>query len=231
MFRVAIVCEGPSDRVIIEAILDHYLDDYEPLPIQPPASALGGDMGPHGGGWRGVQVWCAQEGHGVTRLAQIQADVIVIQADADIALEPELSCAQACPPPSGTADAVRQRIRAWLGVDALPHNVLLCVPSMATETWALVALFPRHEAIQACHPHPTEAPCIECNTDIKALLHRAGRRMRPKLVVRQEGRLKNQAPGYRAQQANIRTGWPGVVRVCTEAARFATELAPLLPQP
>lgn len=229
MFRVAIVCEGPSDRIIIEAILDHYLDDYEPLAIQPPATAIGGHMGPHGGGWRGVQVWCAQEGHGIANLASVQADVLIIQADADIATEPDINCLGVCPPPSNTTDAVRQRVLAWLGVSALPTNVLLCVPAMATETWALVALFPRHEAIVACQPHPQGAPCIECRVDIKKLLHKSGRRMRPKLVVRQNGRLKNQAQGYRAQQANISTGWPGVVEVCTEAERFETELTPLLP--
>ncbi len=34
MYRVALVCEGPADRAILEAVLDYYFDDYEPLPVQ-----------------------------------------------------------------------------------------------------------------------------------------------------------------------------------------------------
>jgi len=45
MCRVAIVCEGPSDRAIIEAILDHHLEDYETMPIQPPPGGRGGKRG------------------------------------------------------------------------------------------------------------------------------------------------------------------------------------------
>ena len=28
MYRVGVVCEGPSDQVIIEAVLDSCMDDY-----------------------------------------------------------------------------------------------------------------------------------------------------------------------------------------------------------
>ena len=35
-------------------VLDHYFDDYEPLAIQPPVTAIGGDAGLFGGGWKGV---------------------------------------------------------------------------------------------------------------------------------------------------------------------------------
>lgn len=53
MYRVGIICEGPTDRAIIEAVLDHYLEDYEPLAIQPPTTAIGGNSGQHGGGLEG----------------------------------------------------------------------------------------------------------------------------------------------------------------------------------
>jgi hypothetical protein len=51
MYRIGIICEGPTDRIILEAILDRYADDYEAIAIQPPISAVGGgDAGLLGGG-------------------------------------------------------------------------------------------------------------------------------------------------------------------------------------
>ena len=178
MYRVALVCEGPTDRAILEAILDHYLGDYEPMPIQPPTGVVGGAAGPLGGGWKGVRTWCQQEDP-ATVLSN--ADLLIVQVDADIALDPANDCAQPCPPPTDTVRAVRALVQGWLGMDELPGKLVLCVPSMASETWALVALFPGHDAVVPCDPPPEDVPCVECRTDVKALLRKAGRNLRPKL--------------------------------------------------
>lgn len=224
MYRVALVCEGPADRAILEAILDHYLDDYEPISIQPPTGVLGGEAGPLGGGWKGVRTWCRQEDP-----STVDADLLVVQVDADVALDADNDCARPCPPPAGTADAVRALVQGWLGPAPLPDKLLLCVPSMASETWALVALFPGHGAVVPCHPRPPDGTCVECRDDVKALLRKAGRGLRPKLVVSQGGELKNQARGYRAVQERIEKGWPQVVATCGEASRFDTALRAVLP--
>ena len=209
MYRVALICEGPADRAILEAVLDHYLDDYEPLPIQPPKGVLGGDAGPFGGGWKGVRSWCKDVAvhRGLRHVAVLEnADILVIQVDADIAHENEVDL-----------------VREWLGAQALPDKVILCVPSMASETWALVALFPDNPAVVPCDPPPADLVCIECRTDIKTILRRAGHRLRPRLVVGQEGRLKNQAKGYRTVQDGIAKGWDKVIEKCGEARRFDRE--------
>lgn len=228
MYRVALVCEGPADRAILEAVLDYYFDDYEPLPVQPPLCVAGGGAGPFGGGWKGVRAWCTSEvasQGGLDRVAVLEnADVLVIQVDADVAVEDEIGVARPCPPPRDTVDAVRAMLRAWLATEDLPAKVVLCVPSMASETWAFVALFPDHPKVVPCDPPTPDVECVECRTDIKKLLRRETKRFRTKLVVGQEGALKNQPEGYRAVQDRIAEGWDAVLRVCSEARRFDSEL-------
>jgi hypothetical protein len=233
MFRVGIVSEGPSDHAIIEAILDNYLNDYRSTAIQPPISNRGGDSGPLGGGWKGVRLWCQQESQCEGGLRQSSAlenhDLVVIHLDADVAAEPDINCAQPCPPPSSTCYALRSLLMQWLNVNALPANVLLCVPAQATESWALVALFPDYEAVLPCTDAEADAECIECRRDIKGLLRSLGKKLRPKLVVSQDGQLKNQAKGFREQSGKITRNWERVVHVCSEASRLDSELQQLLP--
>ena len=199
MYRVAVVCEGPADRAIIEAVLDYYLEDYESLPIQPPTGLIGGDAGLFGGGWKGVKRWCENEASvrgGLHRVAVLQnADLLVVQVDADVAAEDEVDRARPCPPPAASADEIRALVLQWLGLNRVPDKVVLCIPSMASETWALVALFPADGAVVVCEPPPADGACVECRADIKALLRRLGRRLRPKLVVSHEDDLKNLAEG------------------------------------
>ncbi len=224
MYRVAIACEGPADRIIIMAILDNYFDDdYEPIHVQPPRTCIGGDAGGLGGGWKGVRTWCRQEAAAGLPAVLRNADLLIIQVDADVSREAELNCSRPCPPPSAGADEVRALLLAWLGVSSVPRKVVLCVPSMASESWALVALFPASPAALPCAPPPAGL-CVECNTAVKQTLRVLGKTLRPKLVVSQGGRLKNQSRGYEAQQDKIAQGWPTVVGVCTQAARFDAEL-------
>ena len=226
MYRVAIVCEGPSDRAIIEAILDHYLDEYESLAIQPPVSAVGGDAGPLGGGWKGVCLWCTQEVSGSSGIEPVlaNADILVIHVDTDVAGEVEIMRMRPCPPPGDSANEIRALILTWLGLTQVPGQVVLCVPSMASETWVLVALYLSDPSVTHGANPRVNRESIECNLDIKALLRRFGRKLRPKLVVLQGGELKNQANGYRAQQAGITAAWTKVVDVCSQAVRFDAEL-------
>ena len=228
MFRAAIVCEGPADRAILEAVLDHYLEDYESRTVQPPTGVFGGDAGPFGGGWTGVKSWCetvATTWGGVDQAAVLEnTDLLVIQIDADVATEDEIERAQPCPPPSANANAVRALVLDWLEVGVVPNKVVLCIPCMASETWALVALWPTDESVVPCDPPPQTGECVECRTDIKALLRKLGKGLNPKLVVSQAGDLKNQARGYEAQQSQISIGWTKVLEICSEARRFDAEL-------
>lgn len=225
------VCEGPSDRAIIEAILDYYLGDFEPRAIQPPMTAACGDSGPFGGGWKGIQAWCKQEAMASSGLDSIldNSDLLIIQVDSDVAADDEIGLAKPCPPPNDSANEIRVLILKWLGVSQVPDKVILCTPSMASETWALVAIFPHDASVVGCHPPPADGECIECRTDIKMRLKTSGKKLSIKLVSGQTGKLKNQARGYRVQQKKITKAWPNVVKVCSEAARFDVELCEILP--
>lgn len=228
MFRVAVVCEGPTDRAIVEAILDHYLDDYEPLAIQPPVSAIGGDSGAFGAGWKGVMSWCKYEVSARGGLGQVailqNVDLLVLQVDADVATDAEIACASPCPPPSGNADAVRNLVQNWLGLGQLPEKVILCVPSMCSETWAMTALFSTKDIKNVTSNSTAPGVCVECRRDVKALLRTLSRDFRPKLVVSQSGYLKNQAQGYRKVTQRMTKGWHNAIRVCGEANRFDVEV-------
>ncbi len=225
MYRVAMVCEGPTDQAIIEAILDDYVEDYESISIQPPITAIGGSAGIYGAGWKGVRTWCRQEAAGVniTNITQ-NFDLLIIQVDADVMLDAKVNLHVTCPPPVAGANAIRALILKWLDVNTAPDKVVLCVPSMATETWALVALFPDVPEILLCNPHPVDAECIECYSEVKATLRKLSKNFRTKLVVSQNGRLKNQAKGYRARQTDIMHGWNDVVKKCSQALCFDLDL-------
>jgi len=217
------VCEGPSDRAILEAVLDHYVEDYESIAVQPP----GGAAGPFGGGWKGVRAWCTSEVAAASPrwVALLQnTDLLILQVDADVAAEDEIGLARPCPPPADSADEVRTLILEWLGMQELPEQVVLCVPSMASETWALVALLPGHAANIPCDPAPSQGPCIECRTDIKSLLRARSKDVGAKLVTLKDGKLKNHAPAYRSVEGRITAGWDTVRDTCTQAARFHHEL-------
>jgi hypothetical protein len=232
MYSVAIVCEGDADRVILTAVLDHYLGDYEPVSIQPPRGAFGGDSGPLGGGWKGVRRWCQQEapiGGGPLRVLLENHDFVVVQVDADVAKERDsgidLADDARCPPPSAFSDPVRAAVLGWIGIPTPPTGLVLCVPAMATETWALVALFA--ETLTTADP----STCIECDERIKQKLRKLGKPLAPKLVSSEGGRLKNHSKGYQAVAARITQSWLGVVSMCREAARFHEELGRRLRAP
>jgi len=232
MFRVAIVCEGPVDRVIIESTLDHYLEDYEMFPIQPPIANIGGDSGPFGGGWKGVRTWANQEAMkagGLHHHILDNADLLLIQIDADVALDSEISRERPCPPPEDNCDEVRSLLLEWLGIENIPDRVVFCVPSMCSETWVLAGLFPEDSSVTPCEPPPPDGICIECRRDVKSFLRRLASRFPVKLVVSQGGQLKNQAKGYQLQNARIAKGWPSVIEVCSAAWRFDSDLQNYLP--
>lgn len=227
MYKIGTVCEGPTDQVIIRSILDSTLDDYISVPIQPPRTAFGGDAGIHGAGWKGIRTWCRQEAAGEKFKGILRnIDILIIQVDADIQYESdaEVNRSVSCPPPESGADAVRKLLLDWLALDLLPDRAVFCVPAAASETWALAALFPDAPEIVSCDSNSADVFCIECRTDIKSLLRRLGKRLRPKLVISQGGRLKNQSEGYDARSNDLQDGWNTVTELCSQAARFDAEL-------
>lgn len=230
IWRVAVVAEGPTDHIVIEAIIASLLADtdadFELQTLQPDGSAaFGSGFGPKGAGWGGVYRWCrqaAEDGRGSVSgsLVLSQYDLLIVHVDADVAdakyisagikspLHNDLPCSQPCPPPRHTTDALRTVILRWLGENACPPRVILCTPSKSMDTWVLTALFPDRGTFQQqdweCHPKPDGKISI--------------------LPLRIRRRFKKDKEYFQLKQPQISEVWPHVSDTLTEAQRFTEKL-------
>jgi len=222
--RVALVAEGPTDLVIIEAALRALLSKpftltlLQPEPTRPR----------FGGGWCGVLKWCREVAARGTisletdpTLASGGFELFVIHTDADVAEAsysdggaavasaaqglPALPCSKPCPPPEDSANEIRARLLAWLGMTTVGQKTVLCVPSKASEAWLAAALFAdSHELLQE----------LECNLKVEARL----------ATLPMATRIKKKTREYQAKKAQITSAWGKVRRRCTQAERFSTEV-------
>ncbi|MBN9400994.1 MAG: hypothetical protein J0I17_12520 ['Candidatus Kapabacteria' thiocyanatum] len=173
--RIALVAEGPTDHIIIEAALKAIVDcPFILTPLQPEPTYLDGGGGTSG--WCGVVKWChaiGQNHHGPLDshplLSPMPFDLIILQIDADVADKTyddcslsvsagwkSLPCPMPCPPSVGTCDELRQVVTSWLGPVTPGPKTIICIPSKATDTWLLVAILGNPEADIECVPKPDE---------------------------------------------------------------------------
>ena len=223
--RVAVVVEGPTDVVVIEAAVDAVLGgvEFELQVLQPEASvAFNGAARSDSGGWHGVFQWCRQasmEGGGSVSSSAVfmHHDVLVIHVDADVAgatygsaniSSPpriDLPCEQPCPPASVTTNALRRVVLNWLGETACPDRLVLCTPSKSMEAWVVVALWPDNPVVERSH--------WECRKNPGAQLS---------ALPRGRKLAKNRAD-YERRASDIGNGWPIVASKLMEARRFQLE--------
>jgi hypothetical protein len=130
--RIALVAEGVTDQVIIEAALRAILRRPFVLTLLQP-EATRPELG---GGWCGVLKWCREfAARGWGRLEDDPSlelfDLIVLHVDADVAEKSYSDCGGAfatptaewhplpsphdCPPISPSVDAIQSAISSWLG--------------------------------------------------------------------------------------------------------------------
>ncbi|WP_096703649.1 hypothetical protein [Magnetospirillum sp. 15-1] len=218
--RIAIVAEGPTDQVVIEAALKAILNrPFIPTPLQPESTRP--DMG---GGWGGVLKWCLEFRRSFGSVARDplldQFDMVIIHVDADVAgksyadygpnLEllavkealPPLPCQQPCPPPAASVMALRTVLMGWLGMANLDGKMVFCIPSKATEAWLASAV------------RPAVTPEMECDLSLETKL-----KMLPKAL-----RIRKSVPEYQKHAAAIRSGWNHVVARCTQAEQFQQDV-------
>lgn len=222
--RVALVAEGPTDAIVIEAALKallprpFVLTQLQPEPTRPKL----------GTGWGGVLRWCldfATRGH--ARFEDDPTlpgfDLFVVHIDADVAEKryaevsdeladlagqrgwPTLPNVIQCPPPSGCADAMRACLLSWAGMQGPGPKTVFCVPSKAVEAWLTAATFDKGHALHNG---------LECNLNVEAQLKA--------LPVAQ--RIKKTSRGYRARERTIVEAWSTVRQRCTQAERFSIEI-------
>ena len=231
--RVAAAVEGPTDAIVLRAVLDRLLGnaEFEFQTLQPEGSAVFGSapFGKTGVGWGGVYRWARQsatEGGGSVAGSSVLSnhDLLIIHVDADVAgttyasagvRHPpcqDLPCERDCPPADQTTNALRTVVLRWLGLRRSVPRLILCTPSKNTEAWVIAAVWPENPLMLRgdweCHPNPQH-------------------QLRAMPLAR---RVRKRATDYRAKQREIAAAWPGVSARCTEASRFEREFrAALLP--
>lgn len=211
--RLQVVCEGETDFVVIEAATKALFPTRSIVltMIQPDTSEAFRTLGAHGGGWKGVRGWCKL----ILPLFGVSATpkALILHLDADVADDPEVGCAQECPPATATTTALRQFVtREWCA-GAVPEQTVFCTPSKNTEAWVLQALYPSDREVMAG---------IECRQKPETLL--SGKPAAERMVRHKDGKYKKDTAKYRARQAEISEKWASVRSGCTEAERFSQDL-------
>lgn len=223
--RVALVAEGPTDAIIIEAALKVLLPrPFVLTQLQPEATK------PQlGTGWGGVLQWCrnfAARGH--ARLEDDPTlpgfDLFVVHVDADVAEGsyanvsneiadiainrgwPALPNNIQCPPPTGSVDVVRICVLSWAGMQAPGPKTVLCVPSKAIDAWLAAAALSNGHALLTG---------IECNFNVEAQL----------AALPMAQRIKKTRREYLSHGGSVTERWPVVRANCTQAERFSTDVA------
>jgi hypothetical protein len=221
--RVALIAEGPTDSVLIEAALKAILLDrpFTLAPLQPEATRP--QMGT---GWCGVFKWCRE--FATRSHASLETDptlpgfdLFVVHVDADVAEMsyadggdavnaaaqglPPLPCARPCPPPASAADELRKRVLAWLGLVQVGPRTVLCVPSKAIEAWLAAGV------LEKAHPLLSG---LECNSTLGSQLAR----------LPMKERIKKTRREYELHAGSVTGEWARVTRTCTQAARFHGEV-------
>ncbi|MCY4331361.1 MAG: hypothetical protein OXC96_02395 [Cyanobacteria bacterium MAG CAR1_bin_15] len=226
--RIAVVVEGPTDSIVLEAIVRSLLAgaEFEFDTLQPAedSAVFGANFRLHGPGWGGVYRWSRQateKGDGslssFSKLSPSKWDLLIIHVDADVAdktyastgiqspPQNDLPCAKPCPPSHHTTDALRKVLLGWLGEESCPPQTILCTPSKTMDAWVLTAIFPDNAIFQQqnweCHPDPAG--------QLKALP--------------QGQRFSKKIRDYRERNQEISQAWPRVSGTLTEAARFQEE--------
>lgn len=223
--RIALVAEGPTDAIVIEAALKAVLGQpfvltlLQPEPTQPRL----------GTGWGGVLRWAMDFAErGYPRLEADPTlpgfDLFVLHADADVAdctyadLGPSVATLAAenawpalpnsfpCPPAGDSAFFVRDCLLSWARLQAPGPKTILCVPSKAVDAWLAAAVF--------VEDHPLLED-LECNPKLAGQL----------AALPMSQRIRKTARTYRASESKVTARWETVRQRCTQAERFSTDIA------
>jgi len=233
-YRIGIVVEGTTDRIVIESALNKIFADrtYTLIQLQPELSdgLSRGGFGATGSGWGGVYQWCLQIVNMDLALADNRLlqkfDIIIIHLDADVAeknysdanlknpFKKDLPCVQACPPVSPTIQALERVVLGWLNLKKqLSHPFVMCIPSKCTEAWVAIALYGADD--------PKILVDIECNTNIENYL--AQKPARERLIRNRSGKMKKLTQKYLEKSGQITSQWDYITQKCNQADRFTQQ--------
>lgn len=223
--RVGVIAEGPTDVMVIEALLQHLLQRPFVLTQLQPEGSL--SFGATGAGWTGIYKWCRQiiqagslQNHPL--LAPFQ--LLIFHIDADVASKTytsgnitdapnptDLPCDCDCPPAQHCIDMLTQVLAGWLALapSPFPHNWVFCIPSKSLEAWSIAAVYGNTSHVILHN--------LECYLGLEAWV-----KSLPKPESRQ---LAKTGRNYRDTLAPlIVKNWNQVKQHCRQADRFEQDL-------
>ncbi len=231
--RIALVAEGKTDQIVIDAALRAVLGRPFVLTLlQPETSDSLGGAGPLGGGWGGVYQWCQQLVSMQYPVGQNPSlagfDLVLLHVDADVAgmrysdaniqeERTDLPCERPCPPPEDSANALRDVLLGWMNLtpaNGLPEKWVFCIPSKCVEAWVIAALYGTtgNDILQE----------LECNLALEQWLSR--RPVRDgKLIKWKERKYRKIPSSYRGIANGITANWEMVRQHCPQSVRFADD--------
>jgi hypothetical protein len=142
--RIGIVCEGPTDYVVLRAVCRAALSGKDPsfTLLQPAFDELKrGDPTAKTSGWHGVRAFLQQTGP--TLGASVQ-DVLVVHLDADIRHLPDVKKHLDLEGSNDELSPLCDHIKSWIP-GPVPEKLLIVLPREATESWLLAAHTSRHD--------------------------------------------------------------------------------------
>lgn len=208
--HIGIVAEGPSDLILLEALVHMLQPDVIVTRLQPEPT-----LGEMGSGWKGVRKWCAEFGTDLSSVMQADPDdvidMLVIHVDCSMAHNVDAS--RPCPPPTDTAEALeRVVVNDWLGLHSRPHWLVVATPASSSDTWIAAVL----------DPPPANLGSLECiraeHVEAHLVSHRLFRRRTNGSVAKPARRYEEYSHAVAQRVDALRT-------TCLEAERFCAQLA------
>lgn len=225
--RIGTVVEGPTDRLLLKAIIDKVCPGvHEYRDLQP--ADVGSSFGERGTGWKGVRRFCFDIWQQLNTdlfdfIKDYEFDLLVIHVDADIVSETDLQEAlnypiEPCPPVTPTIASLREILAQWLNLKSaseFPPQLILAMPSQDSENWLFAGLYPDDNLCRQAG--------YECIYSLNSRQHPAylltleayGR-----VLQRKEGKLKKSNRKYEDVLPELILAWDEVCLICSQAQAF-----------
>lgn len=228
--QIALVAEGKTDLIVIEAVLKAIIGNDFVLKLLQPIPTINEQLG---GGWSGVFRWCRQyldKG----RLSYSNYDFLILQLDSDVATKEysdglnsseyeqrnDLPCAKPCPPVSDTINELQNVVMGWLDlpcIQHMPQNWILCLPAPSSEAWLVIGYYP--------HNPDNIFANIECNLRLQDWLAQRPISEGKRFVTADH---KKRTIRYIEVAGKITESWPLIRQLCTQAQKFHHDIEQLL---
>jgi len=211
--RVAgLVCEGPTDVPILEELITRLWPEVETvLTLQPEVDEAGRPTGTMSG-WTAVKAWCEQNASHLETILRPgigdDLDLLVIALDVDIAIDARIVDHPSRKTPYD-GKRLCTKVKEWLSegrARRLPRELVIALPAMSIEAWALAALFPGEK-----RPETLASPATVLAN-------------RKKLRIRDDGSVAKDLRHYEGFSRVIASRLQRVRDVCPEADRLCRKV-------